>query len=37
MILSQVFKSTEGVRKRCAFENAHSPTHRYTQSGLNGT
>lgn len=29
MILVQVFKTSEGVRKRCAFESHHSQTHVY--------
>ena len=29
MILKQVFKTCEGVQKRCAFENAHSKTYKY--------
>lgn len=29
MILAQVFKTEEGVRKRCAFENQHSRTHHF--------
>ena len=29
MLLVQVFKTAEGVRKRVAFENAHSKTHRF--------
>lgn len=30
MLLAQIFKSREGVAKRCAFENVHSTTHRFT-------
>lgn len=29
MILKQVFKTSEGARKRCAFENRHSADYTY--------
>jgi hypothetical protein len=30
MILSQIFKTAEGARKRALFENAHSKSHKYS-------